>query len=78
MTLLRLTFVILHESRDTGGAGSDAELIGETLVDSARVTPMIGLVLLGAFMPNHLLSSAGINQALSSALASLLRALCPS
>jgi hypothetical protein len=46
-------------------------ILRESLVATARVTSMIGLILLGAFMLNYVLSSAGITQALSTALASL-------
>lgn len=46
-------------------------VLRDSLVATARVTSMIGLILLGAYLLNYVLSSAGVPQALSAALSSL-------
>jgi tripartite ATP-independent transporter DctM subunit len=46
-------------------------MLREALISTARVTSMIGVILLGAFMLNYVLSSAGVTQALSAAIGSL-------
>ena len=46
-------------------------ILRESLIATARVTSMIGLILLGAFLLNYILSSLGIPQTLSRLLAEL-------